>query len=134
MILPDASEITGIARDTSGLTVPVTLSSGDAARDVAVATGNCSGWSTLTRFESSSRSIFTGGGASEAASALTFSPQPVVKKLKDVNKSPASGIVRFIGLPLCPRPGSTGSRRLEKRPPGLNSSIEMYGSRFERLE
>ena len=40
---PEASEITGMLRDTSGLTAPVTCSSGAASRAPAVASGNCSG-------------------------------------------------------------------------------------------
>ena len=42
-IRPDASEITGMLRETSALTVPVVFSSGAASCSPAVATGNCSG-------------------------------------------------------------------------------------------
>ena len=42
-IRPVASEGTGTCRDTSGLTTPVTFSSGAATCSPAVASGNCSG-------------------------------------------------------------------------------------------
>ena len=44
---PVASDGTGTCRDTSGLTTPVTFSSGAATYSPAVTSGNCSGWSTL---------------------------------------------------------------------------------------
>ena len=46
------------------VTTPVTFSSGAASRAAAVASGNCSGWSTLTRSASGSCSTSAAGGAS----------------------------------------------------------------------
>jgi len=60
---PDDKDTTATARDTSGLTTPVTLNSGAASRASAVANGNCSGWSTWTMLVSPSRSTMAGGGA-----------------------------------------------------------------------
>src|ERR1700686_2884274 len=83
IIRPDAREITGTARETSAATVPVTFSSGAATCLPAVASGNCSGWSTLTRLASSSVSTLAGGGASSLGSAFTFSLHPARKRLRE---------------------------------------------------
>src|SRR5262249_15740734 len=70
----------GTLRDTSGLTTPVTLSSGAASCAVAVASGNCSGWSTRNALASPSCSTIVGGGAPAAASpVLPRAVQPAAK-------------------------------------------------------
>ena len=51
---PEASEMAGTERATSGLTTPVTVSSGAALCSPAATRGNCSGWATLNVPESSS--------------------------------------------------------------------------------
>ena len=50
---PEASEITGMLRETSGITEPVTFSSGAASYLPAVASGNLLGSSTLNRLGAS---------------------------------------------------------------------------------
>src|SRR5476649_392836 len=59
---PEASETTGTLRETSGATVPVTTSSETEGRAAAVASGNCSGRSTLKRVASPAGTTLGGGG------------------------------------------------------------------------
>src|ERR1700690_1792407 len=75
MTRPDASEIAGTLRATSGFTVPVTTSSGAADCADAVATGNCSGCSTENMLTSKAVTTFAAGGASAVVFACTL-PQP----------------------------------------------------------
>src|SRR5277367_765558 len=100
-------------RDTSALTAPVTFNSGAALYFSAVASGNWSGWSTLTRLESGSCSTTAGGGASAFGSAFIFSVQPE-SRILDARQSDISTTIflRFIGSPHDPRPYSTEPRRL----------------------
>ena len=67
---PEAIEITGILRETSGVTVPVTFNSGAASYLPAVTTGYCSGWSTVTTLEFPAGTTCAGGGASSFGSTL----------------------------------------------------------------
>src|SRR5579872_3004595 len=77
---PEASDTTGTLRDTSGVTVPVTTNSEVVGRLVAVASGNCSGCSTVNRLASGARKTLASGGApADAASASGCActlPQP----------------------------------------------------------
>src|SRR5271154_4649156 len=72
---PVASEITGTVREISGLTDPVAMSFDVEMYAAAVASGNCSGWSTCTTLASCSCSTLVWGGAS-ALGSLLLSPQP----------------------------------------------------------
>src|ERR1035438_4058783 len=73
---PEASETTGTLRDTSGVTVPVTTNSEVVGCWVAVASGNCSGWSTENRAAFAKGTTLASGGAPCAGSASAFL-QPV---------------------------------------------------------
>src|SRR5580704_2011015 len=68
--------MTGIVRETSGLTVPVTLRVEADAYSVAVTTGKRFGWSTVMRLTPPSFSTCTGGGACAAGSCFS-PPQPL---------------------------------------------------------
>ena len=120
---PEASEITGMFRDTSGLTDPVTVNSGASMRSPAVTSGNCSGWSTLTSPVSSSCSTAAGGGAVSLALASTLFPHPPRNRVKPRQTNPVKTAgaafaphsvlheflrrqFRFIGSPLGPLPDS----------------------------
>src|ERR1017187_5863744 len=72
MTRPEASDTTGTLRDTSGVTVPVTTSSEVVGCWVAVASGNCSGWSTENRAASAKGTTLGLGGAPCAGSAAAF--------------------------------------------------------------
>src|ERR1700692_42093 len=80
--LPEAMEMTGICREISGLTVPVTLSVEVELYSVAVARGNRRGQSTVIRVTPPSLSTCTGGGACAAGSCF-WPPQPLnIQKLR----------------------------------------------------
>src|ERR1035438_3105728 len=81
VIFPDTNETTGTARETSGATVPVTTSSDATACAAAVASGNCSGWSTLNRLPSAARAILAAGGASFVGSSCAL-PQLVRSRME----------------------------------------------------
>src|SRR5271163_3835982 len=74
--LPEAMEMTGICREISGLTVPVTLSVEVELYSVAVARGKRLGRSTVMRLTPPSLSTCTGGGACAAGSCF-WPPQPL---------------------------------------------------------
>src|SRR6202162_1367212 len=85
-------------REMSALMAPVTFSSGAASYFAAVASGNCSGRSTLKTLASDSCSTTAGGGISAFGSAFTSAPQPQ-RKRQSGRHIMKSRMARFIGSP-----------------------------------
>src|SRR5712692_11156645 len=112
--------MTGTVLEISGLTVPVADNCDVDACAAAVASGNCSGWSTRTTLTSSSCATLAGGGASAFGSPLpSLQParnQPAVKNRAIVPK-PA----RLIGLPHVLLPDSVGLSRSYRKQPNSGS-------------
>src|ERR1017187_8408229 len=114
---PEASDGTGACRDTSGPTTPVTFNSGAAEYSPAVASGNCSGWSTLKLPASMSGSTVTRCGpvsAFRTDAAVTFLPHEAVDKSTDKHRLISRRNERFMESPPGPPPYSFGPPRSDK--------------------
>src|ERR1035441_3747191 len=99
MTRPEASETTGTLRETSGMTVPVTINSESAERSVAAASGNCAGWSTVNRAGSAPGTTLGAGGA--PAAALSSACACTLLQLVSVRTEEIEIRSRIIPGPLC---------------------------------
>src|SRR6266478_6629351 len=112
--LPEASEMTGIFRETSGLTLPVTFKSGACTRSPAVTSGNWSGRLLLTTPLFPSCSTVAGKDAVDFASTSTLAPQPARKRHKSKEEPAVMMMLRVMGSPRLLPQDSVGSQ------PGIN--------------
>src|SRR5215471_12788171 len=135
-IRPDANDGTGTCRDTSGLTTPVTFSSGAAMYSAAVASGKRSGWSTLKLSALISGWTVAGCGP---VSVLTLDspctlPHPPRRHAKARHRVASINILRFMGSPHDRRQDLTEHLPSGKPRSGSDNYVVCFDNHFVRLE